>query len=106
MAGGLESRGGVPFQHATARRDASPRSRRLDAAGSRVDDHAPLIERAFTLEPHEGTAAVDDVKGRVPPWVRGTCFLNGPARFARGSVRYRHWLDGDGMVCALDFSRE
>ena len=30
-------------------------------------------------------------------------YFNGPARFARAGLRYRHWLDGDGMVCALAF---
>src|SRR5262249_7359830 len=29
-------------------------------------------------------------------------YLNGPSRFARDGLRYRNWLDGDGMVCALD----
>lgn len=73
---------------------------------SHVDDHAPLIERAFSLEPAEHTAAAVHVEGRLPSHLRGTCVLNGPGRFARGGLRYRHWLDGDGMVCALRFSGE
>jgi len=29
--------------------------------------------------------------------------VNGPARFRRGDFQYKHWLDGDGMICALRF---
>lgn len=67
-----------------------------------MDDHAPLIERAFALDVREHASAATGVSGALPPWLRGTCYLNGPGRFARGDVRYRHWLDGDGMICALE----
>jgi carotenoid cleavage dioxygenase-like enzyme len=66
-----------------------------------VNDHAPLIERAFELDVREGTYPHLRVEGALPPHVRGTCFLNGPGRFSRGTLRYRHWLDGDGLVCAF-----
>ena len=64
-------------------------------------DHAPLIERAFTLTPGEASGEEVPVAGALPAFVRGTCYLNGPGRFSRGGLAYRHWLDGDGMVCAL-----
>jgi all-trans-8'-apo-beta-carotenal 15,15'-oxygenase len=67
-----------------------------------MDDLAPLIERAFTIDVVERLAVAVDVDGRLPPFFRGTCYLNGPARFERGGLRYRHWLDGDGMACALE----
>ncbi len=68
-----------------------------------MEDHAPLIERAFNFTPREQSYAVEEVEGEVPGHLRGTYYLNGPARFSRGPFRYRHWLDGDGMVCALRF---
>ena len=68
-----------------------------------MEDHAPLIERAFSFTPREQSYAVEEIDGEVPAHVRGTYYLNGPARFSRGGFRYRHWLDGDGMVCALRF---
>jgi all-trans-8'-apo-beta-carotenal 15,15'-oxygenase len=68
-----------------------------------MEDHAPLIERAFSFTPREQSYAVEEVAGELPEYVRGTYYLNGPARFSRGDFRYRHWLDGDGMVCALRF---
>jgi len=65
------------------------------------NDHAPLIERAFTLDVGEAVNAPVHVDGALPSYVRGTLLLNGPGRFARDGFQYRHWLDGDGMVAAL-----
>jgi carotenoid cleavage dioxygenase-like enzyme len=69
-------------------------------------DHAPGLERAFSFVPAERMAERLRVEGKVPAFLRGTYYLNGPARFSRGNVNYRHWLDGDGMVCALRFGDE
>jgi all-trans-8'-apo-beta-carotenal 15,15'-oxygenase len=66
-------------------------------------DHAPLLERAFDLDPDEQTGVPAEVSGELPSFLRGTYYLNGPARFARGGITYRNWLDGDGMVSALQF---
>ncbi len=71
-----------------------------------MEDYAPSIERAFSFTPSEHSYVVEDIKGEIPEFVRGTYFLNGPARFSRGSFHYNHWLDGDGMVCALHFERD
>src|SRR5437773_4969977 len=68
-----------------------------------MEDYAPLIERAFSFTPSEQSYVVEDIEGEIPEFVRGTYYLNGPARFSRGGFSYRHWLDGDGMVCALRF---
>jgi all-trans-8'-apo-beta-carotenal 15,15'-oxygenase len=80
----------------------------MDAGNGRrstVPDHAPLLENAFRLDLREDAYEVEAIEGSVPAFVRGTYYLNGPARFARNGLRYRHWLDGDGMVCALRFDR-
>lgn len=68
-----------------------------------MNDYAPLIERAFAATPEESSYRVRRVEGEVPSFLRGTYYLNGPARFSRGGFNYRHWLDGDGMVCSLRF---
>ncbi|HEY4594936.1 MAG TPA: carotenoid oxygenase family protein, partial [Thermoanaerobaculia bacterium] len=66
-----------------------------------TEDHAPGLERAFAAPAdQQGTPRVE---GEIPAFLRGTYYLNGPARFERGGQAYRHWLDGDGMVCALRF---
>ena len=65
---------------------------------------APRLERCFWFDAIEDSYEIHDVTGSIPPWLRGTYYVNGPACFERAGIRYRHWLDGDGMVCALRFS--
>ncbi len=71
-----------------------------------MSDYAPLLERAFSLHPGEKCYSIEEIEGEIPDFIRGTYYLNGPATFSRAGVRYRHWLDGDGMVCALRFEPE
>jgi all-trans-8'-apo-beta-carotenal 15,15'-oxygenase len=68
-----------------------------------MNDYAPLIEKWLMFDASEDSHVVEGVQGTVPEWIRGTYYLNGPARFQRNGFRYRHWLDGDGMVRALHF---
>jgi all-trans-8'-apo-beta-carotenal 15,15'-oxygenase len=68
-----------------------------------VTDWAPGLERLFDQVPAEGSWEISAREGEVPAFVRGSYYLIGPARFARGDLRYRHWLDGDGLVTALAF---
>ena len=37
----------------------------------------------------------------LPAGLNGTLYRNGPARMRRGTTRYQHWFDGDGMVHAF-----
>ncbi len=71
-----------------------------------MNDYAPLIERAFTLDLRESSYRVEKTEGRIPHFLCGTYYLNGPAKFERDNFRYRHWLDGDGCVCALKFDED
>lgn len=66
-------------------------------------DHTPFLENAFSLQVEEGDSPIESIEGELPDWLRGSYYLNGPGSFSRGEVRYRHWLDGDGLVCALHF---
>jgi len=68
-----------------------------------MNDYAPLIERAFSFTPREQSYIIEEVEGQVPEFIHGMYYMNGPARFGRGGLRYNHWLDGDGMVCGLRF---
>ena len=74
------------------------------AAVAVAEDLAPGLDRLFSFVPEERSYEVREVRGTLPAWLRGTCYWNGPARFQRGGLRYRHWLDGDGMVTALSFA--
>jgi all-trans-8'-apo-beta-carotenal 15,15'-oxygenase len=66
-------------------------------------DQARWLERAFRLDPDEMTTAEVVIAGKLANFLRGNYYLNGPGRFVRGEVAYRNWLDGDGMVSALQF---
>ncbi len=68
-----------------------------------MGDYAPLLDRAFSLNPCEQGYIIEEMEGELPDFIRGTYYLNGPAKFSRSTLQYRHWLDGDGMVCALRF---
>ncbi len=72
-------------------------------AVSEICDAAPLLERCFLFDAFEDCYEVSEICGNLPTWLRGTYYINGPARFRRGELNYRHWLDGDGMVCSLRF---
>src|SRR5262245_59773195 len=45
-----------------------------------------------------------EVRGRLPPGLRGTLYRNGPGRMSSFGPRYQHWFDGDGVVSAVRFA--
>ena len=65
----------------------------------------PGRERGFL----SGAAEIDDaavrVQGALPPWLRGTLLLNGPALWELPGGRLEHWFDGYGMWHALSIDR-
>lgn len=68
-------------------------------------DFAQGLDRAFFGDIEEQSYQISGIGGGVPAYLRGTYYLNGPAKFDfDGGFRYRHWLDGDGMVCAMHFT--
>ncbi len=69
-------------------------------------DLAPYLERVFLFDAVEDSYEITDCTGAIPTWLRGTYYVNGPARFERSGLRYKHWLDGDGMVCAVNFGND
>lgn len=71
-----------------------------------MTDHASTLETVFETVPEESSYRLEAEEGEIPPFVRGTYYLNGPARFRRGGLRYRSWLDGDGMISSLRFDRD
>src|SRR5579864_295631 len=68
-------------------------------------DFAPGIEAAFPARFQEFDCRVEISGDPLPDFLRGTYYLNGPARFGFDDLRYKHWLDGDGMVCAIRFRK-
>jgi all-trans-8'-apo-beta-carotenal 15,15'-oxygenase len=50
---------------------------------------------------HEHGFVPLELRGRLPPELRGTLYRNGPGRFSSFGRRYQHWFDGDGVVSAV-----
>ena len=46
---------------------------------------------------------IEEITGSIPKALRGTIFRNGPGNFERGGERYKHVLDGDGLLCRWSF---
>jgi all-trans-8'-apo-beta-carotenal 15,15'-oxygenase len=69
-------------------------------------DFAPGIQAAFPDQFEERDCVVEAVGAPLPDFLRGAYYLNGPARFGFNDLKYRHWLDGDGMITALRFEQD
>ncbi|MBW4520888.1 MAG: carotenoid oxygenase family protein [Scytolyngbya sp. HA4215-MV1] len=48
---------------------------------------------------------IEEIEGTIPPDLQGTLFRNGPGRLEVNGARFHHPFDGDGMVCAIAFSK-
>lgn len=66
----------------------------------------PDLSRLFDFVPGQGQQDIAAIEGELPEFLRGTMYVNGPARFRRGELAYRNWLDGDGLVVALRFAAD
>ena len=60
-----------------------------------------VVEDFIFGAPAENHAPHLKIKGELPWYVRGTLYLNGPAKFHAKPSPQRHWLDGDGMARTL-----
>lgn len=63
------------------------------------------FDRLFFADAVEHSSPLDGIEGTIPAWLEGDYYTNGPARFERAGVRCNHWLDGDGFVQRLSFSK-
>ena len=63
--------------------------------------------QAFTSQTQEFEyhIASSDVEGCIPPDICGTLFRAMPALFERGGTPYGHYLDGDGYISRVTFSK-
>jgi all-trans-8'-apo-beta-carotenal 15,15'-oxygenase len=72
-------------------------------------EFATAVARDPRLTPFRGTAndlncEALTIEGKLPAELWGRFYRNGPANFERGSERYQHWFDGDGMVQQFTFT--
>ncbi|EDX84569.1 Retinal pigment epithelial membrane protein [Synechococcus sp. PCC 7335] len=62
---------------------------------------------AFQSQLQEFEYEITHIEGEIPDELRGsTLFRNGPSRFERGQQRVSHYLDGDGYLAKITFTRE
>lgn len=57
------------------------------------------------FSPLEGEFELDalPVEGKLPPWLSGTLFRNGPGTWEAGRDKMRHWFDGLAMLHRFGF---
>jgi carotenoid cleavage dioxygenase-like enzyme len=82
---------------------ALPRLVHADDALARFDDgraRHPWLAGWQDAPACDGALRATTLEGAVPPALSGTLYRNGPGRFSRAGVRYRHWFDGDGLLQA------
>jgi hypothetical protein len=55
-----------------------------------INDHAPWIEHAVSLNLCEQFDTVEAIAGDIHAFNREMYYLNGPIRFSRAGLQYRH----------------
>jgi all-trans-8'-apo-beta-carotenal 15,15'-oxygenase len=60
--------------------------------------------RGYTSLTEERDYWIDDIEGNLPADLCGTLYRNGPGLLERGGQSVQHPFDGDGMICAFDFT--
>jgi carotenoid cleavage dioxygenase-like enzyme len=105
MNDGINKMSGVFMSEASTMQTAIELNIGVKTVTLAAHDFAPGIEHAFPSGFDEQDCVLESSGQRIPDFVRGTYYLNGPAHFQSGDFSWRHWLDGDGMVSALHFRK-
>jgi all-trans-8'-apo-beta-carotenal 15,15'-oxygenase len=61
--------------------------------------------KAFASQKNEYDYFINDIEGNVPSEITGTLFRAMPSLFERNGKAYGHYLDGDGYVARITFSK-
>jgi beta,beta-carotene 9',10'-dioxygenase len=61
------------------------------------------VELAFTSLDSEVEIDRLPIEGKIPHWLNGSLYRNGPAKFEIGEASYNHWFDGLAMVHRYTF---
>ncbi len=72
------------------------------ATGISVSDGEPLAGLFFPPAPGFREER-PQVQGRIPAFIQGEYYLNGPFDFRTDGRDYRNWLDGDGLARCMSF---
>ncbi len=63
-----------------------------------------MYKKGFTSQDNEIEKREIPVIGKIPNWLNGTLFRNGPGRFEYPNKKLVHWFDGPAMVSRFDFN--
>ena len=92
---------------ASGHRAGLPRMQQVAAAATSTAPSAdvwnPEIKEAWTRAYSSASAEprdyeIEEITGTIPTALHGTVFRNGPGNFERGGERFKHVLDGDGLL--------
>lgn len=62
------------------------------------------VELAFTTLNSEVEIDNLPLQGKIPHWLNGCLYRNGPAKFESSTASYNHWFDGQAMLHRYGFS--
>ncbi len=62
-------------------------------------------QKGYTSQTEEYDYWIDEIEGEIPAQLEGTFFRNGPGLLDIDGTEIRHPFDGDGMICAVTFTR-
>ena len=75
---------------------------------SMVSSAADAVKTAFYSIPKvpDGEVELEVIEGRIPEWLRGSLFRNGPGLFSAGSQNLEHLFDGYALLNKFDFRED
>jgi len=64
-----------------------------------------MWKKAFVSQKNEYDYFINDIEGNIPTEITGTLFRAMPSLFERNGRSYGHYLDGDGYIARVTFSK-
>ena len=94
--------GGVNMQQATATAPVTSSAPSEAVWNAQIKEAWTRAYASAASEPAD--YEIEKITGSIPKTLRGTVFRNGPGNFERGGERFKHVLDGDGLLCRFSIN--
>ncbi|XP_064599128.1 beta,beta-carotene 15,15'-dioxygenase-like [Liolophura sinensis] len=62
------------------------------------------MESLYMTSPETVNSIPGQMKGKIPEWINGNLYRNGPGTFDLGESQYQHWFDGLGLLHKFEIS--
>ena len=56
-----------------------------------------------TMEEHPERVALSNIDGKIPTWLKGSMFRNGPGQYEYGMDHFRHIFDPSAIIQKIEF---